>query len=90
MKELECDSCCLSQLKTVTINVDTYYKLALELIRFLLANSSLLEILTFKVGLGLNPPYTPQPFSIAQDLLLMGRASQKAKVKFLYDGFIEY
>ena len=89
LKELEWNSCCLDQLETVNISVGTGYKHAPELIRFLLANSPSLEILTFKVGLGLKQSDTPQLLSLTRDLLQMRRASQNAEIKFLYDGLIE-
>ncbi|XP_024628628.2 F-box/FBD/LRR-repeat protein At1g13570 [Medicago truncatula] len=52
-EELECNSCCLSQLQTVRIRVGGRFKNAMSLIRFILANSSSLKTLTFKVGFGI-------------------------------------
>ncbi|CAL0315383.1 unnamed protein product [Lupinus luteus] len=49
VNELECRSFCHNKLKTIEIEVKTPYKHALWLIRLLLANSSSLEILKFKV-----------------------------------------
>lgn len=79
-----CNSCCLSQLRKVNIRVGTAYEHALDLIRFLLANSPSLEILTFMVGFCRKQLATPTLFRISQDLLQMRRASERAEVKFLY------
>ncbi|TKY69461.1 F-box/FBD/LRR-repeat protein [Spatholobus suberectus] len=48
MKEFGFNDCCFSQLQIVHIKVKTDYKHALNLIRFVLAKSSSLKILTFK------------------------------------------
>ncbi|KAK7275266.1 hypothetical protein RIF29_16376 [Crotalaria pallida] len=86
LKELDCKSYCYSQFKTVKIEVTSAFKHALDLMRFILANSSSLEILTFKIiGLDLNRSDTPLVISALQVLLQMERASPKAQVKFIYD-----
>ncbi|TKY69460.1 F-box/FBD/LRR-repeat protein [Spatholobus suberectus] len=88
-KEFDCINCYFNQLQTVKITVKTSYKPALDLIRFVLASSPALKILTFKVGLGLNQSDAPILLSISRDLLKMERASPRAQVKFLYDGLIK-
>ncbi|XP_045790650.1 F-box/FBD/LRR-repeat protein At1g13570-like isoform X3 [Trifolium pratense] len=82
--DLECNSCCLSQLQTVNINIsDTInFKHAMSLIRFILANSSSLKTLTFKVGFCHKILDAAMLSSIPQDLLCMKRASQRARVEF--------
>lgn len=71
LSALDCNSCCLSHLRKVNIEVRcrTTFAHVLHLIRFFLANSSSLESLTFKVGLGLKQSDTPMLLSISQDLL---------------------
>ncbi|KAK7283805.1 hypothetical protein RIF29_13551 [Crotalaria pallida] len=78
------NSCCLSQLQKVNITVGTACEHALDLTRFLLANSPSLEILTFEVWIGLE--HYEKLLTISQDLLGLGRASPRAEVKFLYSG----
>ncbi|PNY01613.1 F-box/FBD/LRR-repeat protein [Trifolium pratense] len=82
--DLECNSCCLSQLQTVNINISdtTNFKHAMSLIRFILANSSSLKTLTFKVGFCHKILDAAMLSSIPQDLLCMKRASQRARVEF--------
>ncbi|RDX84109.1 F-box/FBD/LRR-repeat protein, partial [Mucuna pruriens] len=88
-KEFGCNESCFSRLQIVNITVKTAYKNALNLIRFVLAKSSSLKILTFNVGFGLNQSGVPILLSTSRDLLRMRRASPTAVVKFFYDGFIE-
>ncbi|KAK7283801.1 hypothetical protein RIF29_13547 [Crotalaria pallida] len=80
------NSCCLSQLQTVNITVVTASEHALDLTRFLLANSPSLEILTFEVLHWLGRKHYEKLLTISQDLLRLGRASPRAEVKFLYFG----
>ncbi|CAL0315392.1 unnamed protein product [Lupinus luteus] len=81
LNELECRSFCHNKLKTVEIEVKTPYKNALGLIRFLLANSSSLEILKFKVDPGIDKLDTPLMLSTSQDLLEMKRATPRVHYK---------
>lgn len=85
-EELECSSCCLSQLMTVNIKVGTNFKHVMSLIRFILANSSSLKTLTLNVQLGYNKSDVPILFNFSQDLLWMKRASQGAHIEFLHRG----
>jgi hypothetical protein len=55
------------------------------LIQFILANSTSLKTLTFRVGDRKKLSATTL-LRISQDLLLMKRASQSAQVKFLHSG----
>ncbi|XP_045789589.1 F-box/FBD/LRR-repeat protein At1g13570-like isoform X1 [Trifolium pratense] len=82
-EQLECNSCCLSQLQTVNISVGTSFKHAMSLIRFVLANSSSLKTLTFKVGFCYEKLDAAVLLSISRNLLRMERASQRARVEFL-------
>ncbi|CAL0315389.1 unnamed protein product [Lupinus luteus] len=88
LNELECISFCHNKLKTVEIEVKTPYKHALGLICFLLANSSSLEILKFKVDPGIDKLDIPLMLSTSQDLLEMERATPRVHVKFIYPHFI--
>ncbi|GAU51734.1 hypothetical protein TSUD_243550 [Trifolium subterraneum] len=84
LEELGCNSCCFSQLQTVNINVGSdNFKHAMSLMRFILANSSSLKTLAFKVHFGdkLDPVAL---LSISRDLLLMERASQRARIEFTH------
>ncbi|CAJ2648310.1 unnamed protein product [Trifolium pratense] len=84
LEGLECNSCCFSQLQTVKIKVGSdNFKHAMSLMRFILANSSSLKTLAFKVHFGkdLDPVVL---LSISRDLLLMERASQRARIEFTY------
>ncbi|KAK2375977.1 hypothetical protein QL285_076822 [Trifolium repens] len=83
-EEFECNSCCLNQLQTVNIKVGSSFKYAMSLIQFILANSSSLKTLTFNVYVGYQKLDAPLLLRIAQNLLRMKRASQKADVKFLH------
>lgn len=88
-EELECSSCCLSQLLTVNIKVRTNFKHVMSLIRFILANSSsvktlTLNTLTLNVGLGFNKSDMPILFNISRDLLWMKRASQEAPEIYIW------
>ncbi|XP_004490303.1 F-box/FBD/LRR-repeat protein At1g13570-like [Cicer arietinum] len=83
-EELQCNSCCLSQLQTANIKVGSTFKHALSLIRFILANASSLKTLTFSVDFDYKKVDAPLMFRISQDLLWMKRASQRARVEFLY------
>ncbi|KAK7283804.1 hypothetical protein RIF29_13550 [Crotalaria pallida] len=78
------NSFCLSQLQKVNITVRTANEHALDLTRFLLANSPSLEILTFEVWPWLGRKHYEKLLTISQDLLRLGRASPRAEVKFLY------
>lgn len=87
LKELECFDCCVSQLQTVEIIVKASCQHVMSLIRFILANSPLLETLNFYVhDLSSNLSDASMLLSISQDLLLMERASQGAVVQLLYNG----
>ncbi|KAK2429864.1 F-box/FBD/LRR-repeat protein [Trifolium repens] len=83
-EELECSSWCLSQLLTVNIKAKTNFKHVLSLIRFILANSSLLKTLTLNIDLGYKKSDVPILFSISRDLLWMERASQRAHIEVLH------
>jgi hypothetical protein len=82
-EELECSRCCLHRLQTVNIYIVYCTQHAMSLIRFILANSTSLETLTFKVGFDSEKLDAPILASISQDLLWMERASPRAHVKFL-------
>ncbi|XP_020206135.1 F-box/FBD/LRR-repeat protein At1g13570 isoform X2 [Cajanus cajan] len=75
------------KLQTVNITVKTLYEPALDFIRFVLASSPALEILTFKVDFGLSD--AAKLLSISSDLLRMERASPRARVKLLHDVLIK-
>jgi len=81
-EELECSSDCLNNLQMVKIHVRAYRisQHAMSLIRFILANSTSLRTLTFKVCPGSK---SLDAHKISQDLLRMERASQRAHVEFL-------
>lgn len=81
VEELKCSGCCLSQLLTVNIKVQTNFKHVMSLIRFILANSSSLKTLTLNVHRGYNKSYVPIVFNI-----WMKRASQGAHIEFLHQG----
>ncbi|GAU17941.1 hypothetical protein TSUD_330660 [Trifolium subterraneum] len=82
LEELESSSCCLNRLQTVNILVSSCSQYAMSLIKFILANSTSLETLTFRVGLGPKRLSALMLLRMSQDLLLMKRASQRAQVKF--------
>ncbi|XP_058774478.1 F-box/FBD/LRR-repeat protein At1g13570-like [Vicia villosa] len=82
-EKLECSSSCLSQLEKVKIRVQTGFKHAMSLTRFILANSSSLKTLTFGFRYH-SKPETSILSSISKDLLWMERASQRAQVEFLH------
>ncbi|KAK2362650.1 F-box/FBD/LRR-repeat protein [Trifolium repens] len=85
LEELERSSCCLNQLQNVNIYIRaTSHQHAMSLIRFILANSTLLKLLTFKFSPGTPKLDAPVLLSISQDLLLMKRVSQSAQVKFIH------
>ncbi|KAK2416815.1 F-box/FBD/LRR-repeat protein [Trifolium repens] len=85
LEELERSSCCLNQLQMVNICVRaTSHQHAMSLIRFILANATLLKLLTFKFSPGTPKLDAPVLLSISQDLLLMKRVSQSAQVKFIH------
>ncbi|KAK2375987.1 pectinesterase/pectinesterase inhibitor [Trifolium repens] len=70
LEELEHNSCCFSQLLTVNIRVGTTdFKHAMSLIRFILANSSSLKTLAFKVDFGHEKLDPAVEFSISRNLL---------------------
>jgi len=81
-EELECSSNCLNNLQMVKIHVRAHRvsQHAMSLIRFILANSTSLRTLTFKVCPGSKSLGT---HGISEDLLRMERASQRAHVEFL-------
>jgi len=83
-EELECSSHCLDRLKIVNINVISSSQHAMSLIRFILANSTSLETLTYKVGFGYRKLDAVMLSSISEELLWMKRATQSAHVKFLH------
>ncbi|XP_058746074.1 F-box/FBD/LRR-repeat protein At1g13570-like [Vicia villosa] len=83
-EELECNGCCLSQLKTVKIKVGTSFKNEMSLIRFILANSPSLKTLTFDIGFGFEASDAPMLLSLSQDLLWMERASERARIKIIH------
>ncbi|RDY09832.1 F-box/FBD/LRR-repeat protein, partial [Mucuna pruriens] len=83
LRGFEFNKCCFSRLQIVNITVGTAYKCALSLIRFVLAKSSSLEILNFKVGFGLNQLSTRSISRISRNLLRMKRASSRAEVKLV-------
>ncbi|CAK8543177.1 unnamed protein product [Lathyrus sativus] len=79
-KELECCSFC-PKLQTVKINGGSSQH-AMSLIKFILANSPSLKSLTFScIFINLDAPML---LKISQDLLLMERASPRARVSFRY------
>ncbi|XP_020224243.1 F-box/FBD/LRR-repeat protein At1g13570 [Cajanus cajan] len=80
------DRCCFTQLLTVNIIVKNACNSTLKFIKFLLANSSSLEILSFNVDLGKDHYLVPH---ISRDLQQMERASQRAEVEFIYDDMID-
>lgn len=85
----ECSGCCLSQLQTVNIKVrleSTLY--AMNLMRFILANSSSLKTLTVEVGSFDGLTDGPLLLRFSQDLLGMKRASQSAEVKFIHENLV--
>ncbi|KAK2416823.1 F-box/FBD/LRR-repeat protein [Trifolium repens] len=85
LEELERSSCCLNQLQMVNICIRaTSHEHAMSLIRFILANATLLKLLTFKFSPGTPKLDAPVLLSISQDLLLMKRVSQSAQVKFIH------
>jgi hypothetical protein len=85
LEELEHNSCCFSQLLTVNIRVGTTdFKHAMSLIRFILANSSSLKTLAFKVDFGHEKLDPAVELSISRNLLLMERASQRARIEFTH------
>ncbi|PNY13261.1 F-box/FBD/LRR-repeat protein [Trifolium pratense] len=85
LEELERDSCCFSQLQTVNIRVGTTdFKHAMSLIQLILANSSSLKTLAFKVDFGHRKLDPAVLLSISRNLLLMERASQRARVEFTH------
>jgi hypothetical protein len=85
LEELERSSCCLNQLQNVNIYIrNTSHQHAMSLIRFILANATLLKLLTFKFSPGTPKLDAPVLLSISQDLLLMKRVSQSAQVKFIH------
>ncbi|CAL0315387.1 unnamed protein product [Lupinus luteus] len=88
LNELECRSFCHNKLATIEIEVKTPCMHALGLIRFLLANSSSLEILKFKVDPGIDKLDIPLMLSTSQDLSEMERAIPRVHVKFIYPHFI--
>ncbi|CAK8543159.1 unnamed protein product [Lathyrus sativus] len=80
LKELECCSFC-PKLQTVKINGGSSQH-AMSLIKFILANSPSLKSLTFScIFINLDAPML---LKISQDLLLMERASPRARVSFRY------
>lgn len=81
VEELECSSCCLSQLLIVNIKVRSYFKHVMSLIRFILANSSSLKTLTLNVHRSHNKSDVPILFNI-----WMKRASHRAHIEFLHQG----
>ncbi|CAK8543160.1 unnamed protein product [Lathyrus sativus] len=79
-EELECCSSC-PKLQTVKINGGSSQH-AMSLIKFILANSPSLKSLTFScIFINLDAPML---LKISQDLLLMERASPRARVSFRY------
>lgn len=85
LEELECSSCCL-KLQTVNISVrvrDSSQQHTMSLTQFILANSTSLRTLTFKVGPGSIKLDGLILLRISQELLWMKRASQRAHIKFL-------
>jgi hypothetical protein len=61
----------------------------MSLIQFILANSTSLETLTFRVDLDSENIDTLMLLRISQKLLWMERASQRAHVKFLLGATLE-
>ncbi|XP_058756618.1 uncharacterized protein LOC131629835 [Vicia villosa] len=86
-KELECLSCCCLKLQTVNIYVDASAQHAMSLIKFILANSPLLKTLTFNIFEESEAVNAVMFFEISQDLLLMERASPRARVKFKHSPY---
>lgn len=85
LEELESISCCLNQLQMVEITVKASCQNAMSLIQLILANSPLLDTLTFWVyGLSSNLSDAPMMVSILLDLLRMKRSSQRAAVEFFH------
>jgi hypothetical protein len=85
LEELERNSCCFGQLQTVNIKVGSAnFKHAMSLIRFILAKSSSLKTLAFKVDFGHEKLDPFVLLSISQDLLLMERASERARIEFTH------
>ncbi|KAK2375983.1 hypothetical protein QL285_076828 [Trifolium repens] len=85
LEELERNSYCFSQLQTVSIRVGTTdFKHAMSLTRFILANSSSLKTLAFKVDFGREKLDPAVLLSISRNLLLMERASQRARLEFTH------
>jgi hypothetical protein len=85
LEELERNCYCFSQLQTVSIRVGTTdFKHAMSLTRFILANSSSLKTLAFKVDFGREKLDPAVLLSISRNLLLMERASQRARLEFTH------
>jgi hypothetical protein len=69
----------------VNIRVGTTdFKHAMSLIRFILAKSSSLKTLAFKIDFGHKKLDPIVLLSISQDLLLMERASERARIEFTH------
>ncbi|XP_058756666.1 F-box/FBD/LRR-repeat protein At1g13570-like [Vicia villosa] len=79
-EELKCRSCCCLKLQTVNIYMEANSQHVMSLIKFILANSTLLKTLTLDCSY--NKLKADMLFRISQDLLLMERASPRAQVKF--------
>jgi hypothetical protein len=60
----------------------------MRLIQFILANSTSLKTLTFRVG-GRKKLSAVMLLKLSQDLLLMKRASESAQVKLLHSGVLK-
>ncbi|KAK7309923.1 hypothetical protein RJT34_07053 [Clitoria ternatea] len=86
--ESNCNRYYLNQLQIVRIIVKSVDKNELNMVRFLLANSSSLKILMFKVCC-LKKSDAAAVLKLSRELLQMKRASQRAEVKLLYDDLNE-
>jgi hypothetical protein len=72
LEELECSSGCLHQLQTVNFRIcANSHRHAMNLIQFILANSTSLKTLSFKVGSSSKKLDALVLLSISQELLLM-------------------